>query len=506
MGYQRAHGDMDLFIKVSLSAFSKYGLGRLFDTPHATHIHGLEVLSASKFLETAGNGKLASLLRTQSIFVRGSLLSSEPSNCNSHVDAINSCFRREVDPGASLPKQGFPDLAANGEVRYLGVIDILDSPESCYGICFAHAECTALDSVARILSADSFSLTQIPSSEPGPCAKGTSGGTGVDWHFVATARVSYDMGVAPHGFNTELYVVRGAVLIFFEGRGGDLSAVDYEVRSLGSFSGRLTDADTVCGLLMMSGDRFILRSGIPCMVVTLEPSVLSGSYFYSTSTMDYSLWCSFHTFFRPTSVGHNPVPCVAAIQYQMLLYWHSVFAQPPENLLSNPRGDVFWRHVPDITRIDGLVQLFSLFVAVNLGALMDGPRYIGSDVADNTYGFLRKSQALEADIIRNLESCVSITAMDRKTTVKLTDLWDSFFVQQNVDSVLSFLAQDLDNRQPVFEAVDTVRRGGSYVFGEELELSLHASQCYTMEWCLYRHLSSSYMIELRYCSNQSDGI
>ncbi|KAK7049480.1 hypothetical protein VNI00_005511 [Paramarasmius palmivorus] len=252
--FQRMHGNMDLFVKVSLAAFTTVGLGRLFDTPDITYVHGLSVLSRTVFIEETEDGKLMMLLRSQSIFVHGSQPSFLPSDCNSLVDAINVCFEKDGSP-ASLRRQQSPSSDDGGEGEPFSIINIFQSPELRYAVCFPHRGCRALDSLARGLSTDSFSSNLVPETGLHPPMEYRSYSAGVDWHFVATANVSYDMGVAPCGLNTELYLIRGAVLIFLASWDGDLSAVECRIHSLGSLKDRVVRMDAICGVLMMSGDR-----------------------------------------------------------------------------------------------------------------------------------------------------------------------------------------------------------------------------------------------------------
>ncbi|KAK7020591.1 hypothetical protein VNI00_017720 [Paramarasmius palmivorus] len=111
----------------------------------------------------------------------------------------------------------------------------------------------------------------------------------LDWHFVASPNACHFSPVASMGLNTAITIKEGALLLFIG------MSTDEGIRLVapGRFvlsSSHLLDEEDVAGVLLLAGDRMIMRPGSPYCVFTLEPTILRGSNFYCAATMERTYW------------------------------------------------------------------------------------------------------------------------------------------------------------------------------------------------------------------------
>ncbi|EEB95996.1 hypothetical protein MPER_04945, partial [Moniliophthora perniciosa FA553] len=202
----------------------------------------------------------------------------------------------------------------------------------------------------------------------------------INWHLLASANATHPQHIDANGFNTEIYVECGIKLLFigrssptdpnFVGRTTGFSDFRFDMTGL--------DSADVIGLLLLPGDRFVMRACTPHYVVTLEPALCHGAHFYSVSTMEQSNWALIHTFFRSREITNSDHSCYHDMLVRIVVHWHDVIVNSSEHFFSRcATSSLVFDHLPNVRLLDGLMQALSLFNLIEMGTLLDGKRYEG---------------------------------------------------------------------------------------------------------------------------------
>ncbi|KAK7051111.1 hypothetical protein VNI00_005223 [Paramarasmius palmivorus] len=482
-----------------MAPFGDTGSGSLFDLRNDLSIHRLRLLSTGAFFDESQQKALMNLIRDHFVFVRG--FYRQHNRNQSRLNALNRCFN-----GGSIV--GKNTASSDGVYRpsYLtqqesiksancDIFDILESVDTSYVVRLPHSGCGIVDAIAKPLSTELFCSTHLDAQKVSGPSNRPWFRCSTEWHLVASSNVSYDAGIAPSGLNAEFYLVRGAVLLFLCDTEGSAVSTDLDCSS--GKERCIPEFNTVRGLLLLEGDRLIVRPGTTCFIVTLESSVLCATYFYSATNLDCSFRTHLHTFFRPELLGRSVSPDCFQSWYAILLFWHGVYADNIDEYLTGRLGYTESLHVPDVTDIAGLFQVFSLLAMVSLGKTLHGSRYGGS-LSGDAVELHRLSMEVSEGILRALDRTLVLCGESGEVLACVDDLWESFIVAQclvmlrtcvgashpdrNYEQVTSYLRQDLRRSESRMEAIGSMWKGGTYVFGENLDFSVTVSDCLTMDW------------------------
>ncbi|KAK7019814.1 hypothetical protein VNI00_017903 [Paramarasmius palmivorus] len=333
--------------------------------------------------------------------------------------------------------------------------------------------------------------------------EGTSTVERLRWHFVATANASHSMDMSPDGLDLEFIVELGSILLFLGVDAGDVvsSATPRDPRfNVGSLLYEMPDT---IGMLLLEGDKIMIRAGIPYCLVTLEPAICHGAYFYSTSTLEHTLWALVRQHFRSDERAALSDEN-RSLLWAILLHWHDWIVHLTDHFFNANMGTSMTRlHLPDTLSFDGLAQLFSLFAVLELSDLF---RMGISTDASGRDSFSRASKARSyiRDILEVVDSRIVIARNGVCTSLQVHDLWAHFYVQQcaaialtfderaphtsSAESTKAFVLGVLsEDNSELYDKTQALLDGKACAFGLSKELVLYPDQCRSMKWALERH-------------------
>ncbi|KAK7020751.1 hypothetical protein VNI00_017606 [Paramarasmius palmivorus] len=337
------------------------------------------------------------------------------------------------------------------------------------------------------------------------------------WHLVATAHANHHAHVDANGFATELYVETGVKLVFigFPDKSNPYLLAEATAFCDFQFDMSGPDSHDIAGFLLFPGDRFFMQPCTPHYVVTIEPSICHGSHFFAAGTMDRSLWGVVHTFFRDHEITNQEHPVYHELLFRMAMHWHDVIVNDTDGFLSlcvAANAPLILAHVPNVYKVNGLIQLFSLVALIEFGTLLAAERYDGSgkDRLRELEGTYSEIRALCTEILSCLDRRIAFEPKKR-SLVFIADLARSFLVQHVLCLLQTAKASQHDERKhslvekhalsdlkrsaPLFGDVSKLRGGGKVSYGVGLQLAI--PQCQTFRWAFADILARNYEIVAR---------
>ncbi|KAK7044046.1 hypothetical protein VNI00_007761 [Paramarasmius palmivorus] len=502
--YQRAHENAELF--VTLAGGFDEGCGDVQAAISGSAMADVVFLKGRDRARLAMGVDILGLLPRKAVVVYGSderLSSRSPQvsilsrigSCSAMRKAVDVSLRDICDSGGdSVVSASFKDLLSQacdpsrGKPLFFANVPLVDEPIS------PEAVCTGSFS-GRYISVLPASRTFWLAGD----AKELSG------RLVSSGDVFVSYGVASEGFNTSLSVEVGSVLVFLgffpRGRCADLGSDDVspELRDLG-------------GLLLLAGDEIFFGPGVSCTILTLEPAVCRRATFYSCTTIEQSYRAIVRQFLevdQPTGFELHR----HAILCRISTHWHDVIVNCPQQLFEvASRGAWRAEHLPDLSCIDGLLQLFALLALVEYGSLLEPSGCNRAEHRKEVDRLYVPCRTYGADILRVLDSVVEIVGADGERLL-VSQLWESFFVQQCValavmsrcsggscmDSVNveDRLFRELRRRWPsVARISDDILRGNSCPLGNSGKSKLDLEGCRSTEWVFYSEVSTLFTVSL----------
>jgi hypothetical protein len=118
----------------------------------------------------------------------------------------------------------------------------------------------------------------------------------------------------------------------------------------------------------------ILRPNTLYAIITLQDAIISGGYYLSSHTLQDSLLGIVHTFVLPGLLTEGENPELSTFARRMVQYFHNA-------LVLNDTSDR--DHLPNFSTMDGVGDLFALFViAMFLNALDERTYQLSSEISD----------------------------------------------------------------------------------------------------------------------------
>ncbi|KAK7021859.1 hypothetical protein VNI00_017206 [Paramarasmius palmivorus] len=528
--YQQLHGNRILFLKMTVSAEVGPTDDDLLSSPNGSPVEGMRILESGEYSKLDLKSQLSTLLMSQVVFMKGSTgpalvtrqLLNEIGSCSTMRDCIDLSFRW-TDPFVK-------DLFASASL--LDLMAQIERGQDGYSFYFP--------AIPRLN--DKYTTPSLPTNVfshrytagfPGYEAGQDSSPLRSNWYFVAPASVLHDGSIAPNGCNTELHVEAGIILVFL-GR-SDESSFLASYNSTSTPDKLLHGYPSVQGVLLFPGDKLSVPSlvtipdgvanyflcslssvfgpGIPHYLLTIEPSVCHGSYFYTTATMEQTYW----SFVRRYLAASLDEPLAITQDHDTLcrivLHWHDVIVRFTSDYLqgcSEQPGIV--RHVPNILSFEGMIQLFSLSALILARGIFARERYLSHDDWKPMCDIYRRCRGAFREIFAALDSSVVFRRGGQQSQFGVMDLWTFYLVQQCSSLLTSAgkqyaigivfedmkanFRQDLEGEHGVFDGVESVLSGSQFAFGKETEWSLSLQDCSSLVWTIWENLTLEYSIHL----------
>ncbi|KAK7018732.1 hypothetical protein VNI00_018292 [Paramarasmius palmivorus] len=501
--YQRESGHSELFVKMTSD-------GDVVDTGAVSvavrgsairHLIWLDSTECARFDEHSGLGRM---LSAGFICVRGPDRARRSFE-RDELSSVGPCFlpRTAVDLSIS-------DLEENPSEKFVSAsfADFsvqLDNALSGKTMIFLDVPCTDEPSGTESLYTSLFS--EVYASELPGCRSncGELDRKTFVSRVVASAHALLEYNSSPAGLNTELAVESGAVVVFLGARREDFSFLaeveSFKPRSAWCFA----LAPDAMGLLLLPGDKwFVFLSVLHSLPLSFEaePPILSlplRPRFFDPGVFTVALrWT--------TATGQYCTTSFARPLTWIVNYSFRLFGRADAKALHS-------MHLPELTSVDGLLQLFSLLALVELGPVLVHGRYVDDErwkEVDKLYGSHR---GLRQEVISALDSLLVLTNTADGESLTIGMMWESFFVQQCVTVVAvsrtvdhphasaiaieSALFHDLRRRNlPVARAVDRILQGGSHVMGKSGDYVLLYEDCMSLVWRFRSDLLASYSVSI----------
>ncbi|KAK7027426.1 hypothetical protein VNI00_015262 [Paramarasmius palmivorus] len=509
--YQCRSGNKERFVTLT-SEYSRFHHipARLRSAVDRSPIRHVVSLSEERYAELEYKGSIPDLLAREFVLVTGSRSFEGPTSFEdfplSRIGPLSSIHLVYDTSVVSFSIGGKPSPVHATLAQY---VDHVRSNKRDGIMCFPHIPDIASRSNANLLvDIVSFQYTSgFP--DQGPCEDYTRA---LNWFFVATGDTIHSQTRTPGGLNSVIAVETGSLLLFLEVDAEDICAAS-RVSSFGEKDPEvsLEHSDTI-GLLLRVGDKIAVRKH-PChllrgdtryRVCTLEPTVYHGTYFYSTSTLQHTYWAVLHRFCD----GHpldDLVQCSRSLLFRVSLYFHDWIVNHTQEFFLQSSGLAGKRrHLPDLTRVDGLHQLFSLLILLELDRVL----YHRDDLQDlSSYssGQSQPARRLILDIMTKLDSGLGVFDQGRRIAINISELWTAFRVQQCVAlssaiqmsrpssassrSVLHTLLREIYCDQiDVVASVLRVLDGDTCMFGREAGFELSYNDCDTFKWAFMERM------------------
>ncbi|KAK7022059.1 hypothetical protein VNI00_017041 [Paramarasmius palmivorus] len=229
--------------------------------------------------------------------------------------------------------------------------------------------------------------------------------------------------------------------------------------------------------------------------------------------MEYSYWSWVHQAFgmrcRSGQRSHDHLALCS-----LILHWHDAIVNHGFHFFTatSNTGHLL-QHLPDITTVDGLLQVFATIVLLEIAPVLDIDRYHGGVAwkeVDRLYG---RHRSYCKELLLALDRLLVVREKGGQERLSVTALWESFFVQQCVTLVVIARAvesprvpaaqmehnlfQDLRRRNPLLaRSVDSVLYGGSHLLGSVGEYSLVYNDCCSMKWKHRQQINNNFTITL----------
>ncbi|EEB90282.1 hypothetical protein MPER_11529, partial [Moniliophthora perniciosa FA553] len=253
---QRRHGKQQLFFQVTETDNKIQSSQELLDALQGTEIPGVTILSRSEYEELDTIDGISQLMGSQVLFVGDASTSGHPRTIdNLRLSRIGSCTltRQARDPSLQFTSTkddhiihaSFTDfmhqLSWGEEGKILTFLDI-PSIDDRY----------ATPSLSTNKFSQQYNLDYPVCDRHGYSVPVQD----TNWHIVATSDTTRANRIAADGFNTEIFVKEGAVLIFLCVPPMDDPGYMAKCCTFTEFALNLSDSSSdIIGLLLLPGDR-----------------------------------------------------------------------------------------------------------------------------------------------------------------------------------------------------------------------------------------------------------
>ncbi|KAK7037323.1 hypothetical protein VNI00_011314 [Paramarasmius palmivorus] len=454
--YQRLHNKQELFLKVTMTLEEELSDDALLRSANGSSIEGLRILDPGDYFRLDSEGKLSALLSCSTVLMIGfknsvpitKRLLNDIGSCSTTRECIDLSFRW-TDP---LVKDIFTTAS------FLDLINQMERGRNGRSFYFPAIPRRDEKHTTLSLSSNVFSH-RYTAGFPGYEISQDTSPLRSNWHFVAPANVLHHGTLAPNGFNTEIHVEAGVVLIFL-GQSDEpsyLAAHDSFALSHGVLGG----FPSVQGVLLFAGDKM------------------------------------------------------------MVLHWHDAIVRfPAEYLRSCREQDGMVHHVPNILSFDGVIQIFSLSAMVLVGGVFSRERYASDGGWKRLDHLYRRCRRAFQEILSVLDSRISFGRGNQRASFGVTDLWIVYLVQQCSsllvlsgklgytklqDAFAANFRVELEGQEHVMDAVDSVLAGFKFVFHKHPDWSLSLEDCNSFAWKIADDLKFGYSIEVAGESLEGNG-
>ncbi|KAK7038675.1 hypothetical protein VNI00_010559 [Paramarasmius palmivorus] len=283
----------------------------------------------------------------------------------------------------------------------------------------------------------------------------------------------------------------------------------------------------VVGLLLHAGDRMyveqfccishrsrlnlvasnsVLRGDVPYCTLTLEPTIAHGYHFYSVFTMENSYWALLRQYLR-TSTHDLPGRCGRNVIPHIVRYLHDCITNHTTDFLANCSAITGrHRHLPDVRKVDGILQLFALLAIVELDEIIGNRCPVHRRNERQNPGPFHDLLPLVEGIVDVLDSALYVSEKTRPVSIAFNDMWTSFLVQQSValivasrsaanpvetpPTVAARILETMGRRSNRIKCgIERLLAGRPCYFGASDMLSLTYDQCVSFKWAFAEQVS-----------------
>ncbi|KAK7035545.1 hypothetical protein VNI00_011838 [Paramarasmius palmivorus] len=509
--YHVRHGCHPVFVKLCQNALGAFSRSARVGPLSVTRLPGITVFDEVEFHLSEQNHRL------QVVFSSGAVVTFHKGaarrNPGITIDVLAklgsvSADRLAVDFSAGLVSENSPRRCT---ASFSDFVKRISSPEGSI-VYLPYITSDTQFCPAPSLSTDDFSSEYLRNTDESLSTTRSPENT-LSWHLLATAHAFQSVPGAPEGFNVELCLSSGSVIVFLglDDRNpnylGDLDSYRYPCADLFS---RLPSATSV---LLRKGDRLYIPAGTPHVILALIPSLCYGRHFYSLVTVEFSWWSICHQFF--TNVESALHPAVGRHEHFMniLLHWRDVLVvRFADYIDTSKKGDEVRRHVPDIRRLDGILQLFNLFVLLEIGDVLTRAPYQSAGSWSPDRSRSNKVYTVQKDILDILDRVLFVRREGCVTSLSTSTLWRSFVTQQYVAVIYaarrarhptrtaamteSLLLRNSDDSFVSRDDVRKILQNETIVFSPSMHAHLDSRQCESLRWWFADTIQTCYTIEL----------
>ncbi|KAK7047922.1 hypothetical protein VNI00_006250 [Paramarasmius palmivorus] len=496
--YQQKHGNTLLFHCLTSSASTCTSMEDLLCALAGARIEGVHCISSDQWLRSHREESLSGSIRSGHILIFGNACGDE-SSYKSVLDEIGGY--RELHDVIDFSLSAMERTSSEGPFQ-ASFLDFVEEGCTIAGrgriMCFPSIPDRRDGSVPCLLSTSAFSRAHSFSFPGLETQQGWR--QSLNWHFVGSANAYHFPKTAPVGFNVEIAVKEGAILLFLGMSSGNVMGPS----TISSVLDNVLDSDDIIGLLLLAGDSIILRPATPHCVIPIEPTVYHGSYFYCKSTMQQTYWSILRRFLngKYDCLADN----VASLDKlsSIAAFWHNAIANRPSHYMGCCTSSLeFSRHVPNALTLDGITELFSLLAVVEFGTLLWDRRYLAGGISNKLEVLYQQLRRLGFEILDALNRNMRIRDQQCVALLKIYGGHDNSLITPAELKVQLLL--DLDRDKVMLYLVQTLLREDVCEFGSPINCRLSAKDCMTFEWSLVQDFGSRYRICVHAESGQREG-
>ncbi|KAF9065236.1 hypothetical protein BDP27DRAFT_1366602 [Rhodocollybia butyracea] len=134
------------------------------------------------------------------------------------------------------------------------------------------------------------------------------------------------------------------------------------------------------GIWLTPGDLLCLPPGTIHIVFTVEDCICSGGYMVSSPTMAKTVYTNYLTFAASSSITNVNASHELVVILRILFFWFSELVEKEDRYLEKIEDefDSTFPHIPNLRRIEDLVNLLALLNLADLAWVISPQRYTGS--------------------------------------------------------------------------------------------------------------------------------
>ncbi|KAF9060076.1 hypothetical protein BDP27DRAFT_1430486 [Rhodocollybia butyracea] len=132
------------------------------------------------------------------------------------------------------------------------------------------------------------------------------------------------------------------------------------------------------GIWLRPGDLLCLPPATIHIVFTVEDSICSGGYFVSSATMAKTVFANYHNFVASSYLTNAPVSQELTMILRVLFFWYLALVEQEKSYFKVIKGKASTpSHIPDLRRVEDLVNLLALLNLADLAWVISPERYAG---------------------------------------------------------------------------------------------------------------------------------